>query len=193
MQADQVMKCGWFSHLKGPSETLAPPGCTLTPAWSLLLLFPLVCPFRLAASLITARRHLLSGSSCAVSHLDLFRSLEPSLSFNILLRLPPPHPSPPLSPTLHPPAAVRLAVSLVSPLCVCLTSYSCPHVPVTSPEAALSAALPELGGGPAPAVMVAYLINQARESQPGGGGGGSGRPLPLGWSAHLQAGFEGDE
>lgn len=85
---------------------------------------------------------------------------------------PPPQPPPPLtlSNPPPPPAAVRLAVSLVSPLCVCLTSYSCPHVPVTSPEAALSAALPELGGGPAPAVMVAYLINQARESQPGGGG-----------------------
>lgn len=129
LQADQVMKCGWFSHLKGPSETLAPPGCTLTPAWSLLLLFPLVCPFRLAASLITARRHLLSGSSCAVSHLDLFRSLEPSLSFNILprppftLSNPPPSSSSPFG-CLSCLSSLCLSNLLLLPSCTCHISRS---------------------------------------------------------------------
>lgn len=187
------MKCCWFSHLEGPSETSAPPGCTSTPARSRRRLFPLVCPFPLAASLITASRHLLSGSSCAVSHLDLSRSLEPSLSFNILLLPPPPAPtrSDPPPPSSSPFGCLPCLSSLCLSNLLLLPSCTC-HISRSSAVGRFAGVRRRPRSGCNGGIFCSGgIFNKSRRGITAWWGAALGWcPLPLDWSARLQADFE---
>lgn len=167
------MKCSRFPHLKGPSEMSAPSGCTLTPASSLLLPFPLICPFSLAASLITDRRTFSRAAavqSRTSTSFALSSRRSPSTSF-CFCPLPtlPPHPS--SSPFGCLPCLSSLCLSnlLLLPSCSCHISRSSA---VSHFAGVRQRPRSRCNGG---------IFNKSRRGIRASGGGrwGGGGPLPL--------------